>query len=102
MKTRLFFLSTIAFFWVLISQMCTSIKETPNFDNDPIISAGHGALFGPNGQELNLNDEMILQSQQYFIDKLLSIESANKSLLKEALDKTKSSIYELVDDKICE
>jgi hypothetical protein len=83
---------------LIVGQMCT--KQQTNYNNDPIVGVGHGALFGPDGKELNVTEDMILSSQQYFIDKLLSTESANKSLLKEALDKIKSSIYELVDDKI--
>ncbi|NBA89002.1 hypothetical protein GVN16_24715 [Emticicia sp. CRIBPO] len=84
---------------VFIGQMCTFNKK-PVYESDPIVASGHGALIGPDGKEVVLEESQIEAAQEYFIDKLLKSEWKKDRRTEDLIKNSKRDIYDLVDDKI--
>ncbi|WP_337043827.1 hypothetical protein [Emticicia sp. 17c] len=87
--------------YVFVSQMCTTNKEVAGFTTDPVVSVGHGALIGADGQEIKPEQQFIESAQKFYIDKLQKLAGQDKkATLKAEVERKQKDIYQLVDDKV--
>ena len=95
-------LCVLALSFVVGTSSRVSIRLEPgSFLSGPIRSVGHGAFFGPNGQELEPDAALIKEAQKYYIDGLIrAARSEQTRLIDDEIDRTIELINSLVDDEI--
>jgi hypothetical protein len=75
--------------------------ETEGLAQAPIRSVGHGAFFGPNGEELAIDADLIQEAQRYYIDALTNeARTAPETVDRAEIERIRELIYDRVEDDI--